>query len=310
VSDSDLGRIVQGAFPGSHITSCLTLDGGISSGAVAVAIVLDDGTERQVVVRRPNHATRAESQRIARTEHVVLTHCLEHGVAVPRACFVDLEAPAIVLDYVEGAPDFSPADLDLLCREMAEQLAAIHRVPLDEGLSLLHRRIDSVSRDLRDAPQTPDASLGETGIRTALNQLWPWPQRNADVLLHGDYWPGNLLWKDGRLMAVIDWEECERGDPLADLSVARLDVLWAYGVAAMEAFTHHYRERTGVDVENLARWDLCVALRPMSRLAHWASVYARPPILRPDVTEASMRAGHRSFIEQAVSSLRARGALS
>ena len=26
------------------------------------------------------------------------------------------------------------------------------------------------------------------------------------MLLHGYLWPGNLLWQDGRLVAVVDWE--------------------------------------------------------------------------------------------------------
>src|SRR5438067_5191571 len=29
--------------------------------------------------------------------------------------------------------------------------------------------------------------------------------RNERVLLHGDFWPGDTLWRDGRLVAVIDW---------------------------------------------------------------------------------------------------------
>ena len=32
-------------------------------------------------------------------------------------------------------------------------------------------------------------------------------QVNRPVLLHGDFWPGNILWRDGRLVAVIDWEK-------------------------------------------------------------------------------------------------------
>jgi aminoglycoside phosphotransferase (APT) family kinase protein len=37
-------------------------------------------------------------------------------------------------------------------------------------------------------------------------------------VLHGDYWPGNVLWRDGRLVGVIGWEEAAFGDPLADLA--------------------------------------------------------------------------------------------
>jgi hypothetical protein len=41
----------------------------------------------------------------------------------------------------------------------------------------------------------------------------------------------------------------------------------------------------------------------MSSLPRWASVYAAPPIGRPDVTEATMRDGHRRFVKQALAAL-------
>jgi aminoglycoside phosphotransferase (APT) family kinase protein len=45
----------------------------------------------------------------------------------------------------------------------------------------------------------------------------PSPARFALLsLLHGDYWPDNTLWRDGRLVCVIDWEDAALGDPLAD----------------------------------------------------------------------------------------------
>jgi aminoglycoside phosphotransferase (APT) family kinase protein len=94
--------------------------------------------------------------------------------------------------------------------------------------------------------------------------------RAGDVLLHGDFWPGNLLWNDGELVGVLDWEEAEIGDPLVDVAVSRLDLLWAFGEEAMDTFTRRYRKQTRLDWRNLARWDLLVALRPMSNLERWA----------------------------------------
>jgi hypothetical protein len=90
---------------------------------------------------------------------------------------------------------------------------------------------------------------------------------------------------------------------LADVAIARLDVLWVFGEAAMHELTRHYREQTQLDWRNLARWDLCASLRPMSSLATWAPGYARPPFHRPDVTELTMRDGHHYFVEQALRAL-------
>jgi aminoglycoside phosphotransferase (APT) family kinase protein len=34
-----------------------------------------------------------------------------------------------------------------------------------------------------------------------------------------------VLWRDGRIVAVIDWEDAQVGDPLADLANTRLELL-------------------------------------------------------------------------------------
>ena len=164
-------------------------------------------------------------------------------------------------------------------------------------------RRDSAARDIRQPPERCDESLGERELRAQLSRLWPWPQHNPDRLLHGDYWPGNVLWREGKLAAVLDWEETELGDPLADIAVARLDLAWAFGMDAMETFTRCYQEQSELDWRNLPCWDLCVALRPMSNLARWAGAYVAPPISRPDVTELSMRQTHRRFVAQALQRL-------
>ncbi|MGT5522875.1 phosphotransferase family protein, partial [Escherichia coli] len=85
---------------------------------------------------------------------------------------------------------------------------------------------------------------------------WPFYQQNKSVLLHGDFWPGNVLWKDGQLVAVIDWEDAQIGDPLADLGNSRLEILWASGSEAMHSFTRHYQAMTDIDFSNLPYWDL------------------------------------------------------
>ncbi len=83
---------------------------------------------------------------------------------------------------------------------------------------------------------------------------------NPRVLLHRDCWPGNVLWKDGRLAGVIDWEDVAVGDPLSDLGNTRLELLFNFGLDAMEAFTPVYASRIGVDLTHLPYSDLAAAL--------------------------------------------------
>jgi aminoglycoside phosphotransferase (APT) family kinase protein len=117
---------------------------------------------------------------------------------------------------------------------------------------------------------------------------------NASVLLHGDFWPGNLLWRDGALAAVIDWEDAQVGDPLADLGNSRLEFLWALGHEAMTGLTNRYLALTAIDTGALPYWDLVAALRPCGKLADWG--------LEP-ATEQRMRQRHAWFVDQAFKGL-------
>ena len=130
----------------------------------------------------------------------------------------------------------------------------------------------------------------------------PLPRLNKPILLHGDFWPGNLLWREGaQLAAVIDWEDAKVGEPLADLAISRLDLLWIFGLDAMQTFTRHYQALAPLDYTDLPYWDLYAALRPMGRLAEWAAEW--PALGRPDITEATLRAGHKWFVDQAFDAL-------
>ena len=80
------------------------------------------------------------------------------------------------------------------------------------------------------------------------------------------------------------------GDPLADVANSRLEILWAFGIDAMQSFTDHYRSMTTIDFDNLPYWDLCAALWPISQIAGWGL---------DEITEKTMRERHRWFVAQA-----------
>jgi aminoglycoside phosphotransferase (APT) family kinase protein len=43
------------------------------------------------------------------------------------------------------------------------------------------------------------------------------PDQIGATIVHGDYRLGNMIVGDGRVRAVLDWELCTLGDPLADV---------------------------------------------------------------------------------------------
>ena len=118
------------------------------------------------------------------------------------------------------------------------------------------------------------------------------------MLLHGDFWPGNTLWKDGRLTAILDWEDAATGDPLLDVANARLELLWALGVEAMETFTHRYASTMkDVDMTDLPHWDLWADARLSNRVTEWGL---------DEAAEEAVRAGHEAFVAQALKELSSR----
>jgi aminoglycoside phosphotransferase (APT) family kinase protein len=218
---------------------------------------------------------------------------------VPTPRYLDAKAeifptPCLVVDYIEGEPPSAGVDGTELVSQLASVLTEIHRVDCSiADLSFLPRR-ELAEPALRRRPKT----ASERRIRDVLDSALPRPQRNRFVLQHGDFWPGNTLWRDGRLVAVIDWEDAVIGDPLADVANARLELLWALGIEAMDEFTRRYESMvTSTDFTDLAYWDLWSSLRFGAHMAQWGL---------DDETELAMRAAHESFVAQALEKLSAR----
>ena len=59
------------------------------------------------------------------------------------------------------------------------------------------------------------------------------PRPRRPVLVHGDYHFGNMLFKSGRVAAVVDWEIAQLGQPLLDLCCISLSHVPADAVGEM-----------------------------------------------------------------------------
>ncbi len=277
------------------------LEGGVSAQTVALEFEHPARMRERAVVRLHGEADRHQNPDIAEDEFRLLQILRAAGIPVPEPLFLDLscdlfEIPYLVVSFIDGAPVLCPEDIVENARVMAEQLVLIHGADWSRvDLSFLPVQEEAVARKLLTPPESLDESMSEGRIRAALDGAWPLQQANPSTLLHGDFWPGNLLWNDGHLIAVIDWEDAATGDPLADLANGRLEILWAYGDDAMKSFTNRYRSlMPSLDYTNLPRWDLYGALHPAGKLSTWGL---------DAETEARMVAAHRRFVDQALDRL-------
>ena len=285
------------------------MEGGSSALTLELELRLAHGGTESVVVRRYGERDLRQNPRVAECEFRLLGIAARLGLPAPRPVLLgeaddDWPTPFVVVERVNGETDFAPTDLDEHLRRLADALAAIHGVdPHAAGLAFLPSQADSMAAMLRELPAEAGASLSLRRVSDALRAAWPLPSRNRPALLHGDFWPGNVLWKHCEVAAVIDWEDAKIGDPLSDLANARLELLWAFGWDAMSGFTRMYMDSARVDDTGLLYWDLCAALAAASNFGGIAGGWAPAPVPGRAADESELRERHRQFVDDAFARL-------
>lgn len=210
-------------------------------------VVGAEGT-RFVLRRPPLGHVLATAHDMAR-EHRIIAAVGRTDVPVPPALGVCIDeavngAPFYVMGYVDGIVLDSPdraATMPVALRVQASEhlidvLADLHSVDVDQvGLGDLAKREGYVARQVkRWSTQWAQSKTRELPAIDEVARLLGerLPEQRGVVIAHGDYRFGNCLTDvaAGRIAAVLDWELCTLGDPLAD--VGYLGVYWYDGEAA------------------------------------------------------------------------------
>jgi len=289
--------------PAWNLRGIETLRGGVSAETTALDVETPEGA-RRLVVRRHGPRDLANNPAIAAQEFRLLGLLAAEGIAVPAPIHLEraiFPTPALVIAFVAGEPANEAAEPAALVDAMADYLVRLHRIDATRADFAFMPRIERfVDARLGHPPAEPADGLSETRIRAALSPALPLPARNAPVLLHGDFWPGNLLWRNdadgGRIVAAIDWEDSAIGDPLAELGNARFELAWTFGAEWADRLTVHYLARASPapDTHDLPFWDLFAALGPAGWLGDWGY---------DAETERAMRERHRDFVARALMEL-------
>lgn len=311
-------QLLQRIAPQSKLRRRWPLKGGISAQMTAFEVLELDGQTKKMIRRSrlPRDRSLKQIRDATAKEFKTLQLMQSIGVVTPTPYYLDqsgdlFATPYLIMEYIEGQPQYAPPNITPdSAFQMATQLAKIHRVDgSTRDLSFLPKQTAKLADKFAERAAKLDQSSDEGRIRETLQAVWPfWPlKRNESVLLHGDFWPGNMLWQDGKLVAVIDWEDAKVGDPLEDLAISRFDLLFMlfiFGIEVMNEFTRYYKAMSTIDFTTLPYWDLYAALRAASGIAEWAGGW--PQLGRPDLTEKAIREAHRWFISQAFEKLKAK----
>jgi aminoglycoside phosphotransferase (APT) family kinase protein len=171
-------------------------------------------------------------------------------------------SPFYAMDFVDGhvlhdehTTDVSADELRQLGESMIDVLADLHAIgPADVGLNELGRHDDYIQRQLRRWHRQFHTSTARKlplvdELHDELAAATP-AQRGVSIV-HGDYRIENcILDRSWAVIAVLDWETCTLGDPLAD--VGHFAINWSDSPEGRtDVLMQRYEARSGRDLSSL-----------------------------------------------------------
>ncbi len=215
----------------------------IAGGHSNLTFAVTDGAGNRYVLRRPPLGHRLASAHDMGREHRIIAALAASDVPVaPALGFCDdpavNELPFYVMRFVDGLvvrdKVFAESALTTAARRRAgeslvDTMAKIHAVDIHRvGLADLGKHEGYIARQLKRWHQnivdqrTRDLPLVESVYEELMRRI---PEQKGVSIVHGAYRLDNCMVNaDGEVIAVLDWEICTLGDPMADVGL--LMVYW------------------------------------------------------------------------------------
>jgi aminoglycoside phosphotransferase (APT) family kinase protein len=275
----------------------------IAGGHSNLTFAVTDSAGARWVLRRPPLGQVLATAHDMGREHTIISALGPTDVPVAPAIGLCTDesvngAPFYVMGYVDGtvvrdagvSGAMSPEARHAASDSVVDVLASIHSVDVDAvGLGDLGRREGYIERQLKrwygqwEKSKTRELAAVDDVYRALAARV---PDQGPAAIVHGDYRLDNcMLGDDGRIVAVLDWELCTLGDPLADVGL--LMVYWADpgeegaigaaptavdGFATRKELLERYADASGRD---LAHVDFYVAFGYWKLACIVEGVYAR-----------------------------------
>lgn len=278
--------------------SSLALSHRIEGGLGCTMDVLTEGSTRLVLRRYGSwYADRGDDAATRETRALELLQ--RANIPAPSPIWIDtddvFEEQAIVTSFVEGSPELTPGNPFDWAEQLASVLQRIHEIRLEPDDHDLF--LPGAGEDERKISENPELVLEHPLGEELLRRRVMLGQRRVDgesVFSHTDYWPGNTLWQNGDLSAVVDWEAPATGDREMDVAYCELDIRYLGMDKVADHFVKTYREITGEPLQNLSHWEAIALCRPMPDIGPWARAWQT---MGRDISEDKARSRHTEIIE-------------
>ena len=256
----------------------------IAGGHSNLTFKVTDSSGNRYVLRRPPLSHALASAHDMGREHRIISalHDSQVPVAPALGLCTDVEvndAPFYVMLFVDGliVRDNETARRDLTeatrlhaSNSLIDTMAKIHQVvPSEVGLGELGRHEGYIERQLKrwygqwNASKTRELPAIDRVHEELLKRI---PEQGPATIVHGDYRLDNcMIDSAGNIVAVLDWELCTLGDPMADLGL--LMVYWtgpdddagannfatttAPGFLNRQQLAERYAQASGRDISHL-----------------------------------------------------------
>lgn len=237
--------------------------------------------KKYVLRRKPPGKLLPSAHAVDREFRVISAlHPIGYPVAKPYGLCEDegvIGTMFYVMDMVEGRilwdgtlPGYEPSERRAIYEAKVKTFADLHNVDWRAvGLEGFGKEGDYVARQIHRWTKQYKAS--ETQHIEDMERLIEWlpkniPPGDTTTIVHGDYRLDNMILHptEPRVIAVLDWELCTLGDPLADFSyhlmnwvmpssdpnrraLVEIEDLRAHGIPTMDEYVDLYCGHTGRD---------------------------------------------------------------
>jgi aminoglycoside phosphotransferase (APT) family kinase protein len=209
----------------------------IAGGRSNMTFVVTDSAGRRFVLRRPPLGPLLPSAHDMAREHRLMHALRDSDVPVPRMVglcqdpevngrdfYVMHHVDGVVVRDIEIGRSIDEAARTRMSESLVDTLCALHRVDIDEvGLGDLAKRTGYIERQLKrwtgqwESSKTRELPLIDE-VASALRDRMPTP--SPTTIAHGDFRLSNCMMDPaGGVRAVLDWELCTLGEPMADLGL-------------------------------------------------------------------------------------------